>query len=623
MKISTITLTDFRAFPGPEPATFKLDENNLLVYGDNGSGKSSLFHALRGFFSPAIAPSLMGLKNTFSHATLGNVGVKITFSTGFAASWGFQVAHQMRSALGIQSGPFLIETHPTSRQSSPDPGLLAATQFAACLDYRSLLATNYRHGDDSINLFELAVKGLLAGYVDLATSKTLGKLWQEVLDSKPVRNTHKATSRCNARCAAFNNAITQALGRLKADAADILGQLDAGGITLTGLPFTNVAYNFAKPSHLKAFNNQSIGLEVSYHSEPVTTPQNYLNEARLSALGLALYLGARLACVPQTSPHLKLLVLDDVLIGLDQSNRIPVLDLLENRFKDWQIVLLTHDRLWFETARVRANLNGKWNIVELYESKEADACFRPIAVTGKADVVEEYLDRADRHLAASDWRAAAVYARSAFEMWLKIQCARHDVPIRFSLEPRKLDSNIYLTALEVWAANKHAKPALAGVLNVLALYRDTVFNPGSHSYPTSMSGGELRAAVKAMRFVNQSTKFGLSAINIAEKLMNKAGATAEELALAAGYLRVAFIGRLRGMANGRNLALPFSMESHRIKPADLWAAMTAIGWPAKRAPWVSGINTNSAVLLDDWTWPILLTFTVAQLQSALQAVKLH
>ena len=138
-----------------------------------------------------------------------------------------------------------------------------------------------------------------------------------------------------------------------------------------------------------------------------------------------------------------------------------------------------------------------------------------------------------------------------------------------------------------------------------------------------MSGGELRAAVKAMRFVNQSTRFGQSAINIAEKLMNKAGATAEELALAAGYLRVAFIGRLRAMAHGKNLALPFSMESYKVKPADLWAAMTAFGWPPKRAPWVSGINANHAVLLDDWTWPTLLTFTVAQLQSALHAMKQH
>lgn len=52
-------------------------------------------------------------------------------------------------------------------------------------------------------------------------------------------------------------------------------------------------------------------------------------------------------------------------------------------------------------------------------------------------------------------------------------------------------------------------------------------------YPTSMSGGELRAAVKAMRFVNQSAKFGQNAINIAEKLMSKNGAAVEELALAA------------------------------------------------------------------------------------------
>jgi hypothetical protein len=208
-------------------------------------------------------------------------------------------------------------------------------------------------------------------------------------------------------------------------------------------------------------------------------------------------------------------------------------------------------------------------------------------------------------------------------MWLKIQCAKHSVQIRYSLEPRKLDSNVYFTALEGWAAHHHAKPALAGVLNILTLYRDTVFNPGSHSYPTSMSGGELHAAIQAMRFVNEANKLGDSAIEIAESLILKAGATAEDLALAAGYLRVVFIGQLRDAAKNAHLLMPFSMEPYTFKPLELWNAMTAAGWPAQRAIWVAGINANRVVLLDIWTWPVLLSFTAVQLQAALHAVKQH
>ena len=50
LRIKRLTLTDFRAFPGPAPTHFDLDGKNLLVYGENGAGKSSIFHALGGVF---------------------------------------------------------------------------------------------------------------------------------------------------------------------------------------------------------------------------------------------------------------------------------------------------------------------------------------------------------------------------------------------------------------------------------------------------------------------------------------------------------------------------------------------------------------------------------------------
>ena len=66
LRIKRFTITDFRAFPGPAPAVFELDGKNLLVYGENGAGKSSLFHALQDFFSLQPSRNLAIHKNVFS-----------------------------------------------------------------------------------------------------------------------------------------------------------------------------------------------------------------------------------------------------------------------------------------------------------------------------------------------------------------------------------------------------------------------------------------------------------------------------------------------------------------------------------------------------------------------------
>ena len=87
MKIKTLSLTDFRAFPGPAPAIFELDSKNLLVYGENGSGKSLLFYALRGLFTVGKPPELFGLRNSFSEQGIGVVAVRVDFDDTSHASW--------------------------------------------------------------------------------------------------------------------------------------------------------------------------------------------------------------------------------------------------------------------------------------------------------------------------------------------------------------------------------------------------------------------------------------------------------------------------------------------------------------------------------------------------------
>lgn len=63
---------------------------------------------------------------------------------------------------------------------------------------------------------------------------------------------------------------------------------------------------------------------------------------------------------------LKLLALDDVLIGLDLSNRLPLLEIVEKDFGDFQVILSTYDRVWFELADLPTLCSGRWSYAELF-----------------------------------------------------------------------------------------------------------------------------------------------------------------------------------------------------------------------------------------------------------------
>jgi hypothetical protein len=122
-----------------------------------------------------------------------------------------------------------------------------------------------------------------------------------------------------------------------------------------------------------------------------------LNEARLSALAIATFLAGRLACIPENDKALKLLVLDDLLISLDYSHRRPVLDVIGELFKGWQIILLTHDRFWFELAREQLS-GAPWKAIEIYEKLDADGLLRPVIWESQDDLVAETLKQAGRFL---------------------------------------------------------------------------------------------------------------------------------------------------------------------------------------------------------------------------------
>lgn len=162
MRIRRIILNDFRAFPGPVDYEFKLDGQNLLLYGENGSGKSSLFVALREFFQASWqAKPFKDFRHAFTKDTAGN-----DLTTG-------KVAVEFDDGTGVHSWDITTNTRP--RQV---PQVAEASLRFGTVDYRDMLRTNVFHERGYPNLYNSLVEGILRRLPVLSggTQTTLGAL---------------------------------------------------------------------------------------------------------------------------------------------------------------------------------------------------------------------------------------------------------------------------------------------------------------------------------------------------------------------------------------------------------------------------------------------------------------
>src|SRR5262249_24315513 len=142
----------------------------------------------------------------------------------------------------------------------------------------------------------------------------------------------------------FNTGLRGILPDVERVTSELLSYFADTRVTLR-LSLPGVRYNGAKRIVDRDVVDRRLNFEIRLNGEEIPEWNDFLNEARLSALALSIYLAGALLSNPSppasVATPLKLLVLDDVLIGLDLSNRLPVLRLLEDRFSEYQVMLLT------------------------------------------------------------------------------------------------------------------------------------------------------------------------------------------------------------------------------------------------------------------------------------------
>jgi hypothetical protein len=95
--------------------------------------------------------------------------------------------------------------------------------------------------------------------------------------------------------------------------------------------------------------SSSMLLNSTFYGEEAP-PLKYYSESHLDTLGLCFFLAIR-KLETMTSPHFRLLLIDDVLHSVDAEHRTRLAALLRNQFNDHQIILVTHDKNFYDRLK--------------------------------------------------------------------------------------------------------------------------------------------------------------------------------------------------------------------------------------------------------------------------------
>ena len=376
--ITQIEIDGFKAFP----KNFKLNlgtGKNLLLYGENGSGKSSLYYALHAllqsvfkddkgakYFKPGDTSGEEFIINNehlinifrFNEAKDNTYTpyVRITFDDG-------KIWRLDNGGLSSENGGNESEIRMLNRNSA----------FIIHSYISRFHAARY---SEEIDLWDVFYKDILPFHVPVGTDHFLADIYDEIVsecNSSPKPRTSRISLK--NKIVDFNSYLEQLVGNINKKASSIYNDYfrHVGEDELT----IKIAYYKIEDQENKnndyyqlyygrditgllELSTPKIGIEIKENGILILKPQSHFNEARLTAIALAV----RFAAMSKTIFQGSFLALDDMLISLDMSNRMKVINYIFKKINPkYRLYIFTHDRLLFTSFKKRINANkqqGDW-----------------------------------------------------------------------------------------------------------------------------------------------------------------------------------------------------------------------------------------------------------------------
>lgn len=414
--ITRIEIDGFKAFP----ENFVLDlegGKNLLLYGENGSGKSSIYYALHAVFQSVLKDD-RGAKyfKPEDEQHLININ-KIEDVKNNAYHPFIRITFNNNDIWRLDHGGLISEN------GGSDDTIKLLNRGSAFINHSYISRFHAARNSEDINLWNVFYKDILPFYRAKENEDFLSVQFDNIQDEAntlPRLNNQSFLSRITE----FNNKLFYFIE----DTNKRIGNIYNENFKFEKDPDLEIKLIYKAdnapdnpthdPYYLFYGNNRNgvkcpkllvsprIGIEIKENGKEIHKPQTYFNEARLTAIALAV----RFASLSKKSDGC-FLALDDMLISLDMSNRTKVIDYLLNISDKYKIYLFTHDRAFYNYIchKIQQYKKSKeWVYKTIsYNSKNNE----PIII----DEYSDYLSKAKHFYQIGDYDTSAIYLRKQLE----------------------------------------------------------------------------------------------------------------------------------------------------------------------------------------------------------------
>ena len=501
--INRIHICGFKAFPND--FELQLEGKNLLMYGENGSGKSSIYYALHCMFQAPLKPDAG--KKYFDPASEQHLKNLNNLDVDSKIWIDFDGRHPFIYNIDKEGYQFTLlgGKHPLPAQIN---GCFVNHQFLFHF-------FNFRNSQ-RINLFPVFIKDILPFCKDDNTGLHIGEMYDEITASiiKKGRHIHPDYI---SNIEYFNKAVKKVVEDINIYASDRYNESfkdEDDNELVIRLRYDS---NFDKPeddtneywlkydniielvkengeikerkSSYKKLNEPFIGLEISEkmpdgNLRKIVKPHTYFNEAKLTAIALSV----RFALLNIEKPaDGRFLALDDMLISLDMSNRAKVVDFLLKISDKYKIYLFTHDKMFFEYFKHKTKKNqDAWVYKEIYMDYDKTPYIRNS---------EDYLGQAEHYIKQHEYEIAGNFLRKEAEAFCK----------DFLPKKKQLTGDFVHLDLNRLIMNCKDYAAESGVIDIsifneLDEHRKFILNPSSHdSYDVAKYGHEVKRCLQTLR----------------------------------------------------------------------------------------------------------------------------
>lgn len=423
-KINRIDINGFKAFPSLH--TIELEGKHLLMYGENGSGKSSIFYALHCIFNSYRKPDKG--KKYFDISNPQNL-----ISRSFIPK---DESDKPYVAVNWADGDGNTFSSKVFEEGCEDLHELAELE-TYFVNHQLLNGFFNFTNSNSINLFPIFQREILPyKYIN---KQSLSLMYEQIVNEALKLGNNSPTKQINEMIDIFNRELEGFIGDINIAVSDIYKnhfKADREHDLSIVLTYPDVNPNpdvyfdgfrlkwdnrliKNQKGELERTKNKSliepiIGIEIKEEENEIPKPHVYFNEAKLTAIALSIRFALLKGINPAddtTPPEGSFLALDDMLISLDMSNRAKVVDFLLKISDKYKIYLFTHDKAFFNYVCHEIQQKGKskeWIYKRIsYNYNEQTPLIH--------DEHSDYLSKAKHFYEIGDYDTSAIYLRKQLE----------------------------------------------------------------------------------------------------------------------------------------------------------------------------------------------------------------